>query len=254
MNPIAAVLGALLLLTVAPWLVPLIERLPSREPGEPLEPLAPVECPCGSPRTGPRHRVPLAAPPCRSCGVAPPRRDRVVHVMAAATGAVLGGVAGLTAAFPAFVVLAAVMVVVVFVDLDTHRIPNRITFVAFPVSVVLLAGASLMDGGSDDLVRSLIGAALFFVVLFVLHIVYPAGMGFGDVKLAPTLGLFLGYLDPLLVIYALLASSLIGIAIGLPAVIRGGRKTEFPFGPALCAGTVLVLVAGESLRSALTGG
>jgi leader peptidase (prepilin peptidase) / N-methyltransferase len=251
MNLAAAALGAALGLLAAPWLVPLIGRLPERE--QALDLFAPAVCACGVPRRGLLPRVPFAAPTCRSCGTPPARRDRVVHLVAAVLGGVLGGLAGLTAVFPAFLLLALVMVLVVFVDLDTHRIPDRITFVAFPASVALVALGSFVEGGSRDLVRALIGSALFFVVLLVLHLVYPAGMGFGDVKLAPTLGLFLGYTDPVLVVYALLASSLIGIAVALPAVVRGGRKTEFPFGPALCAGCVLVLAAGETIISTLTG-
>ncbi|OWY60262.1 hypothetical protein B7486_70110, partial [cyanobacterium TDX16] len=71
-------------------------------------------------------------------------------------------------------------------------------------------------------------------------------MGGGDIKLAALMGLYLGWrgFDPLLAIGAvrltlvgLVAGAVLGIAFGLPAALRHGWRTHFPFGPALALAT-----------------
>jgi leader peptidase (prepilin peptidase)/N-methyltransferase len=71
-------------------------------------------------------------------------------------------------------------------------------------------------------------------------------MGLGDVKLAATMGLFLGRDVAPAILVALLAGSLVGLAM----MIRYGaaaRKRAIPFGPFLALGGVVGLLAGEEL-------
>lgn len=145
-------------------------------------------------------------------------------------------------------VLAAVLVCVTFVDIDTLRIPDRLTFPGLAVAVAATAVVALAEGEPGWLQDAAIGAAAFFAVLFVFNLVYPAGMGFGDVKLALLLGWYLGWSNPLLVVHALLFASALGTVIGIALMARGGdRKRGFPFGPGLCLGTVLAIVMADTL-------
>src|SRR6266542_636899 len=100
------------------------------------------------------------------------------------------------------------------------------------------------------------GALLFFYLLFL---VYPAGMGFGDVKFAPTLGMALGWLSwPVLAVGFFLAF-LLGGVVGIVAlaVLRMGRKAAIPFGPWMAAGALLGVLVGTQIAnwylSGLTG-
>ena len=78
---------------------------------------------------------------------------------------------------------------------------------------------------------AVVGSVAAFAVFFVLNLIYPRGMAFGDVRLSAVIGLYLGWLGPrsvfLGLFLAFLSASLIGI--GLMVVRRVGRKTSCTF-------------------------
>ncbi len=80
-----------------------------------------------------------------------------------------------------------------------------------------------------------------------IYVASRGGMGDGDVRLAPLLGLHLGYLNPGIVPVGLFWGFLLGAVIGVVAMVVGkaGRKTALPFGPFLAAGTVIAVFAGQ---------
>nr|MBA3289746.1 prepilin peptidase [Acidimicrobiia bacterium] len=100
---------------------------------------------------------------------------------------------------------------------------------------------------------AVIGAVVYFLALFVPHLVYPEGMGFGDVKLALVMGLYLGWLatDRLssvyLVVVSLMLGCVLGVVFGVAVRLVTRRDGAFPFGPALAAATVVVVVFSEPL-------
>jgi leader peptidase (prepilin peptidase)/N-methyltransferase len=98
----------------------------------------------------------------------------------------------------------------------------------------------------------LAGMIGLFAFYFLLNLVSPRGMGFGDVMLSGTLGLYLGYLGwgPLLV--GAFLGFLLGAAGGLVfiALGRGGRKSHIPFGPYMLAGALVAIMAGQALADA----
>ena len=152
----------------------------------------------------------------------------------------------------AFLYLMAITIALALIDLDTHRLPNAIVLPSYAVGVVLLGAASFVGGEPFALARAAIGGAGLFLFYLVLALVKPGGMGFGDVKLAGVLGLFLGFLGwaPLLVgaFAAFLLGGLFGIA--LLASRRAGRRTGIPFGPWMLAGAWLGILAGPIIGSA----
>jgi leader peptidase (prepilin peptidase) / N-methyltransferase len=138
-------------------------------------------------------------------------------------------------------VLVTTLMAVTLTDLERRVIPNRILIVA----AVLGAGiAAATDPGS--LPERAIAAAAAGGLLFGAALAYPRGMGLGDVKLAAVMGLFLGRnVGPALLV-ALLAGSLVGLAM----IAREGaaaRKKAIPFGPFLALGGVVGLLAGDQL-------
>jgi leader peptidase (prepilin peptidase)/N-methyltransferase len=109
------------------------------------------------------------------------------------------------------------------------------------------------DGGA--LVRALIGAVVASGGLLVLALLYPRGMGMGDVKLALLLGLYLGWLSLGHVLLGLFLGFLLGSVVGIGLLVTGvrGRKDHLPFAPFLAAGAVLAVLVGQPLLDLYLG-
>jgi len=139
----------------------------------------------------------------------------------------------------------AVLVAVSVTDLERRIIPNGIIVPALAAALVV----QTVRDPSVEWVLAALAAGGFFLVL---ALVYPAGLGMGDVKLAAFMGAWLGR-D---VAVALFAGSLLGMAPALVALIRHGRegrKETLPYGPFLAAGGVIGLFFGEALLDAWLG-
>lgn len=145
----------------------------------------------------------------------------------------------------AFLYLAAISVVLAVIDLDTQRLPNAIVLPSYPVGALLLGTSGLIAGDANALVGAGIGMAGLFLLYLVIALISPRGMGFGDVKLAGVLGLFLGFLGigPLLV--GAFAAFVLGGVFGIVLVLAGrGRRRGIAFGPWMFAGAWVGIVAG----------
>ncbi|MBO1266525.1 prepilin peptidase [Arthrobacter cavernae] len=156
----------------------------------------------------------------------------------------------------------AVMAVrLTIIDVRHHLLPNRIVFPSYGVAGVLLLGAAVLaevsgaavpgkvpDGGANLFgvpgLGTVAGGAVLWLFYFVLRVIYPAGMGFGDVKLAGVLGLYLGYLGWAHVFAGTFAAFLFGGVWGLAvlATRRGNLKSAIPFGPFMLAGAAAAML------------
>ena len=151
----------------------------------------------------------------------------------------------------AMIALITVLIALSIIDMATYRLPDRIVLPALCGSIVWMTAVSLIAGRPEDVRSALVGALAFFIVLFAAHLVSPRGMGFGDVKLAALMGLFLGWatdtvLDAVvLVLWAMLIGFAIGTVAGFVILLRRRSNQPFPFGPFLAAGTVLALLASS---------
>jgi leader peptidase (prepilin peptidase)/N-methyltransferase len=146
----------------------------------------------------------------------------------------------------AFLYLAAISVALAAIDLDVHRLPNAIVLQGFAVGIVLLGAASLASGDLEPIARAAAGASTFFAFYFLLAFAYPGGMGFGDVKLAGVLGLFLGFLGWQELIVGVAAAFILGGVLGILLIATGkaSRKSGIPFGPWMLAGAWVGVYAG----------
>lgn len=178
----------------------------------------------------------------RCCGAAIsphyPLTELAVALLYAATVLVLWG-------DPTEIVLGLVFVTVLatvtLTDLERRLIPNKILLAG---TILAVAVAAIGDPGS--LPVRLVAAAGAGGLLFLAALAYPKGMGLGDVKLAATMGLFLGRDVIPAIFVALLAGSLVGLAM----IAREGaaaRKRAIPFGPFLALGGVVGLLLGDQL-------
>jgi leader peptidase (prepilin peptidase) / N-methyltransferase len=133
---------------------------------------------------------------------------------------------------------AAVLIVLSAIDLQRRLIPNVIVL---PTLVVVLAAQiALFPDGTLEWVLASLGAALFF---FIPLLVYPAGMGMGDVKLAALLGAALGKSVIAAVIIGLFSAAVFGLVVLLREGL-GSRKKAIAYGPFLAFGGLLVLLLG----------
>ena len=156
---------------------------------------------------------------------------------------------GADPALPAYLVFFTSLVAISVIDLDLHIIPNRIVYPTIFLSVPLLAVAAAVDGDFNQLGRALVGGSLAFLALFLVWVVYPAGMGFGDVRLAFVLGLFLGWLSLGHVLVGIFCGFLLGAVIGVVLVVFRirSRKDAIPFGPFLAAGAAVTVLVGDPM-------
>ncbi len=93
-------------------------------------------------------------------------------------------------------------------------------------------------------------AWLFFLLL---ALIYPAGLGWGDVKLSGVLGLYLGWLGAAAVLAGVLGAFAVAALAGLTLIAAGRatRKSQIPFGPFMLASAIAV-IACSGLVPALT--
>jgi len=140
------------------------------------------------------------------------------------------------------IVLAAISVV----DLRIWLIPYWIPWLGASVGLVLNSIVSIGLGDPSQIFYAVGGGVGAFLLFFILWLIAPSKLGFGDVRMALLLGMFLAWLHPVLPIYGLLFGSLFGLLMGLVAlVIR--KDSRFPFGPGLALGAMCAIWFHEVL-------
>lgn len=155
----------------------------------------------------------------------------------------------LLGALPAYLYLAAIGVALALIDLDVRRLPNAIVLPSYLVGAALLVPAVVSGGDWRAGVRALAAMALLWTFYLVLALIYPGGMGLGDVKLAGVLGLYLGWLGWNSVLIGAFSAFLLGglAGAGLLLAGRASRKSALPFGPYMLAGAFLAVFAAAPL-------
>jgi leader peptidase (prepilin peptidase)/N-methyltransferase len=211
-------------------------------------------CPgCGA-AIRPRDNVPvlgwlLLRGRCRDCGMSISRRYPLVEAATAGLFVVMLLRFGVDPVLPAYLYLAAIGIALALIDIDVKRLPDALTLPSYPVAAVLLAVGSAGHGDVDSLVRAALGGAAMFAVYFALCFAYPAGMGFGDVKLSGLLGLYAAWLGWDVWAAGLLLGFFLGGFFGVALVLgrRAGRKTAVPFGPFMLLGALVAILTGQQL-------
>ncbi|MGW6199558.1 prepilin peptidase [Kribbella sp. NPDC055110] len=210
----------------------------------------PSHCPRCDSLVRPRHNVPvvgwvLLRGRCADCRLPISVRYPLVEL---ATGLLFAAVAlriDMVAALPAYLWFVGAGVALALIDLDVRRLPNAIVAPSYPILLALLAGAAWWDHDWSALVRAVLGGAALFGFYLLLVLLYPAGMGWGDVKLSGLVGGVLAFLSWNALLIGAFAAFFLGgvVGIGVIAIAGGGRKTALPFGPFMIAGVVLAVFA-----------
>ena len=221
--------------------------------------------------------VPLLGP--RECAACSSSTSRSLFVLPLVTAAIFGIVAvqvGSELVIIPLLGFVAALIALSTVDIIRYRLPDRLLFPSLAALTPVILIVSVIDDKTAHLWPAAIAALAYFVLLLVPNVISPGGLAFGDVKLALLLGLFLGWTRSAigeglaLVFYALILGMLLGIVSGLgvgvgrriwgptfledPDVPLEERnttmpilKTQFPFGPALAAAALIVMLTSENL-------
>jgi leader peptidase (prepilin peptidase) / N-methyltransferase len=231
----------LLGLVVGSFLNVVIYRLPRREslvrPGS--------HCPTCGTQIRPYDNIPIVSwvilrGRCRTCGSRISVRYPLIDAITGAAFVLAFWRFGLD--WPLLIAWAfvAAMVAVAFIDYDHMIIPNKIVL---PGALLgLMASVAIHPQRWWVYVVGSLGAAAF---MFLLALLWPGGMGPGDIKLA----LFMGAVLGAYVMVALFAAFLLGSLVGLFMLLvqKRSRKEKIPFGPYLALGAILAAFIGETL-------
>jgi leader peptidase (prepilin peptidase)/N-methyltransferase len=240
-------IAALAGLLVGGYVSVLVTWLPGSEPGLRLPP---SRCPHDARRLSAADWVPPAGwirlrRGCRECAGSLSRTWLAAELLTAGVFAALAIRFGPSPVLPAFCYLGAVGVALAVIDKQHRRLPDVLTLPSYPVALLLLGAAALTTpGGGRHFLVALIGLAAAWV-LFVLQIlIYPAGVGWGDVKLSGVLGLYLGWLGIGALVEGLFLSYLLAavVGVGLLATRRAARGSLLAFGPFLLVGTLAAIL------------
>lgn len=173
-------------------------------------------------------------------------------LLAAAAGAVgllLGWARGGQPDLAAFVVLGVLGTGMAYVDLRRHLLPDRLTVPTLLLGGALLGVAALAPTTDPSLSypRAWACAGGLMVVYLLLALVYPAGLGLGDVKLAAPLGLYLGWLSLGAPVVGTVAAFVVGGLLGVVLLLlgRATRRSSIPFGPSMLLGALLAVLFGD---------
>jgi leader peptidase (prepilin peptidase)/N-methyltransferase len=240
---VAAVVAAILGAIVGSFLNVVAYRLPR---GESLA-HPPSACPsCGTP-IKPYDNVPVLGwlwlrGRCRSCGAPISKQYPIVEALTGALCAACVVRFGADRDVWLPLVMVVLLIPITLIDLEHHIIPNVLSAIGAIAAVALVLAFQ-----SDDLTEHLIAAVAAGGFFLVAALVYPAGMGMGDVKLAGVLGLFLGRAVAPAIFAALIAGTLVGAVVIARVGAKEGRKKGIPFGPWLSFGGLVGLFAGDEI-------
>jgi leader peptidase (prepilin peptidase) / N-methyltransferase len=243
-------------LVIGSFLTVVAERVP--EGGSVVAP--PSRCGSCGLRLGPLDLVPVLSwvalrGKCRQCR-APIGIEPMVLELATATIFVLFAFEFRdSAALPAFWVLGAVLVVQTWIDLRTQRLPREITYVGIVLGAIGLAIAALVENEPERIWMMLLGAAIALAAMWAIYWASKGGMGDGDVRLAPLLGMYLGWLNPGIALPGLFFGFTFGAVVGVAMMAgnKASRRTAVPFGPFLALGTMVAIFSGQAFVDVVLG-
>ena len=250
--PIVVVMG----LVIGSFLTVVAERVP--QDGSVVAP--PSRCGnCGL-RLGPLDLVPVVSwvvlrGRCRQCrqpiGVEP----LVLELATASLFVIFALKFRDDAVLPAFCILSATLVVQTWIDLQTQTLPREITFWGAGLGGVALIVAAIINDEPERIWMAGLGAIIAYALMAAIYFGSKGGMGFGDVILAPLLGMYLGWLNPGIVAPGLFFGFIAGAVVGVAMMAgnKAGRRTAVPFGPFLALGTVVAVFIGQDFVDIVMG-
>lgn len=221
-------------------------------PGEPLSLARPgSRCPACGHRISALENIPILSylvlrGKCRACGAAIGVRYPLVEALTAVLSGFAAWRFGLAWECVGALIFIWCLVALAFIDIDTQLLPDVITIPLLWAGLIFNTNAVFAD-----LKSAVIGAVAGYLALWTVYWVFKLltrkeGMGYGDFKLLGAIGAWLGWQ---LLPFTILASSLVGAAVGIGLMVlaKRGRGVAIPFGPYLATAGVFALFWGKPL-------
>jgi leader peptidase (prepilin peptidase)/N-methyltransferase len=257
MIAIVLALAAVLGLSIGSFLNVVIYRVPA---GKSIV-APPSACPNCEHPIGPRDNIPLLSwlllrGKCRNCATPISARYPLVELGTAVffvlvallfAPALVNSTGTFTAVANALVLISFLYLCAISVALAM----NAIVLPAYAVAAVTLTVAAVITGDYSKLFTAGVGMVALALLYFVIALVYPGGMGFGDVKLAGVLGAYLGWAGWGALITGSLLAFFLGAVFGLALIMfrRKGRKSGIAFGPWMVVGAWIGIPFGGMIWS-----
>ena len=181
---------------------------------------------------------------CRHCKSPISLRYPLVEALSGLLALLLFRRYGLHPQLPIEFIFCSLLLIITMIDFDTMEIPDVLSL----PGIVLGLGFSFFTprlSWWQSLVGIAIGGGIFYLIAEGFSRVrHKDGLGGGDIKLLAMIGAFLGWKG---VAFTVLASSVLGIIIAIPVMLRSGRGlgSYLPYGPFLAMGAVSYIFWGE---------
>ncbi|RUO42323.1 prepilin peptidase [Pseudidiomarina aestuarii] len=185
---------------------------------------------------------------CRSCGTTISARYPLIESLTGAVFGVLAWQFGMSVDVGIYMLLAALLIVLFFIDLDHMLLPDPFTLFA-----LWLGLGYAIYGGPVSLQDAVIGAMAGYLFLWSVYWIFKLltgkeGMGYGDFKLLAALGAWTGFQYlPVIIIAAAGSGAILGLTLQWLRKTKAGQP--IPFGPFLICGGVITMVWGELILS-----
>lgn len=206
------------------------------------------------------HKVPVFSwialrGKCSTCGDHIPGFHPIVEFLVPAVGAAVVWSWGWDWRIVPLLWLVPIGIIVSAIDLRTFIVPTRVVWPAFFASVAMSVGVAAIEGEWGWLWGAMLGLLMVAGPLFVLFMLLPGGMGFGDVRLATLLGWTVGFTVytgswssvAFYAAFLLAASAVVGIVMGVGGMMTMGRKAKVPFAPALLISGLSLMIFAQQL-------
>lgn len=144
-----------------------------------------------------------------------------------------------------YLILAASLSLIAWIDQESKRIPNRILKILLVVRAFffILEWAAFPEMGAAILISSVLGALLGGGVFLFAHYMSRGGIGMGDAKLFSVIGCYVGIGSVITAaFFSVMAAAVYSITMLLLKKIK--LKEEIPFAPFIFVGTVLTMALG----------
>ena len=186
---------------------------------------------------------------CRTCREPISIRYPLIELACAALFAGAAARLGYNWDLPAFLIFLASLLALSAIDVELLVLPKVIIYPSLIAITALLIVAAGMTNDWHRLLIAALCAVGWFVLFFIINFASPRALGFGDVRLAPILGLGLGWLGIRFVILGFFAANLVGAIIGLALIAakKMSREQPIPYGVFLAIGAGIALYAGPEI-------